>query len=198
MAVKTFRPGSRPEWRNWLLENHRSESSVWLIYAKVNSGIPSVRYQEAVEEALCFGWIDSKVQPVDENSYQQLFSVRKPSSVWSKVNKEKVTELIRQGLMTEAGLQSTEVAKKNGSWTILDDAERLILPAALQAAFEENPAAARYFHSLSRTTKRNVLQWIALAKRPETIQKRIRETLRTTSKGTVPKQFKAPDAALRD
>ncbi len=191
MGVTTCYPKNRQEWRKWLLENHQSSQSIWLVYHKVKSRTPSIRYSEAVEEALCFGWIDSKVQPIDEVSYKQLFSVRKPRSVWSKVNKEKVAKLIEQGLMTDAGFKSIETAKQNGSWTTLDNAENLILPDALQAVFTTHAAAASYFHSLSRTTKRNILQWITLAKRPETVQTRVQQTLQAALHKTVPKPFRS-------
>ena len=111
---------SRSAWRKWLMKNHLEKDSVWLIYYKKNAGLPSVSYQEAVQEALCFGWIDSKAQSIDEKSYRQYFSRRKPKSVWSAVNKKKVADLIRQGLMKEAGYQSIELAKKTGPgihWT---------------------------------------------------------------------------------
>jgi uncharacterized protein YdeI (YjbR/CyaY-like superfamily) len=142
-----------------------------------------------VDEALCFGWIDSKVQPVDELRYRQLFTRRKPASVWSKVNKEKVARLTDQGLIMEAGFKSIETAKKNGSWTILDDAENLVIPDDLKEEFSKSTQALAFFHSLSRTTRRNILQWITLAKKPETRQKRIKETVVKASKKKVPQQF---------
>jgi len=189
MEVDVFFPESRRAWREWLLENHEREDSVWLGYYKTKSGVPTIRYTEAVDEALCFGWIDSKVQPVDESRYRQLFTKRKPKSVWSKVNKEKVARLTEQGLMMEAGLKSIELAKENGSWTILDDAENLVMPDDLRKKFESNAAALGYFNSLSRTTRRNILQWITLAKKPGTRQKRIQETFAGAVEKTVPKPF---------
>jgi uncharacterized protein YdeI (YjbR/CyaY-like superfamily) len=183
-------PKNRQEWRQWLEENHQTETSVWLGYHKVNSGIPSIRYDEAVNEALCFGWIDSTARPIDEISYKQYFCRRKPTSVWSRVNKAKVAQLIEEGLMTEAGLASIEVAKQNGSWTILDDAESLILPQELQEALAQNPDALSYFEALSRTNKRNLLQWLALAKRPETKQKRIQDIVDNAQEGQLPKPYR--------
>lgn len=183
-------PKNRQEWRQWLEENHRTETSVWLGYHKVKSGIPSIRYDEAVNEALCFGWIDSTARPLDEISYKQYFCRRKPTSVWSRVNKAKVDQLSEQGLMTEAGLASIEIAKQNGSWSILDDAENLVLPEELRATFDQNPKAHAYFESLSRTNKRNLLQWLALAKRPETIQKRIQDIVTNALEGMLPKPYR--------
>jgi len=117
-VVEKFYPKSRHEWREWLQNNHAIKQSVWLIYYKKKSNIPTVIYSEAVDEALCFGWIDSKAKPLDEEKFMQFFSKRKPNSVWSKVNKEKIDRLTREGLMTKAGFETVEKAKQNGSWTI--------------------------------------------------------------------------------
>lgn len=185
-----FYPRNRKEWRAWLQQNHSQEQEVWLLYYKTKSGVPSVTYNEAVEEALCFGWIDSKVLPIDEKSYQQFFCKRKPTSVWSKLNKERIAKLSAQNLIAEAGKKSIEIAKQNGSWTILDDAESLVIPEALQQMLNAKPEASTYFGSLSRSTKRNILQWITLAKTPLTRQKRIAETAALALQKTVPKQFR--------
>lgn len=184
--IESFYPTSRAEWRAWLQEFHAQKESVWLLYYKKKSGKPSVPYTEAVDEALCFGWIDSKAKPIDEHSYMQFFCRRKANSVWSKINKEKVERLIAQGLMTEAGLKSIETAKANGSWNILDEAEALIIPPDLATAFEMEPAGQEYFLSLSRSDKRNILQWLVLAKRPETRTKRINEIITYTAKKQKP------------
>jgi uncharacterized protein YdeI (YjbR/CyaY-like superfamily) len=183
-------PKNQQEWRQWLEENHQTKTSVWLGYHKVKSGIPSIRYDEAVDEALCFGWIDSTARPIDDISYKQYFCRRKPTSVWSRVNKAKVARFIEQGLMAEAGLASIEIAKQNGSWTILDDAENLILPEALQKALEEQPEAQAYFGALSRTNKRNLLSWLALAKREETLLKRIQDIVDNALEGQLPKPYR--------
>ena len=163
--IETFYPKNRTEWRAWLQANHNSKQSVWLIYFKKGLGFPAVLYNEAVDEALCFGWIDTKLKPVDEEKFMQYFSKRKAKIVWSKVNKEKILRLISQGLMTKAGEDSIEVAKQNGSWTILDDAEALILPKDLEAEFDKRPNAKQFFLSLNRSGKRNILQWLVLAKK---------------------------------
>jgi uncharacterized protein YdeI (YjbR/CyaY-like superfamily) len=148
-----------------------------------------VPYSEAVDEALCFGWIDSKVKPLDEQSFMQFFSRRKEKSVWSKVNKEKIERLTREGLMTKAGFEIIEKAKQNGSWTILDEAEALIIPADLEEEFQKRANAKEYFLSLSRSDKRNILQWLVLAKRQETREKRITEIVELADKKQKPKQF---------
>ena len=164
-------------WRQWLQNNHRTSLGIWLIYYKVSSGKPSIRYSEAVKEALCFGWIDSKIKSLDAERYQQIFTHRKPKSVWSKLNKQYIEELIEQGLMTEAGLHKIELAKQNGSWSSLDAVEALIIPTDLQQALEENLTADSNFKEFSKSRKKNILFWIYNAKRPETRQKRIEQTI---------------------
>ena len=186
---ETFSPKNRQEWRDWLLKNHEKKQSIWLIYFKKESRQPSIVYPDAVDEALCFGWIDSKSKPIDGEKYMQFFSKRKPKSVWSKINKEKIERLTGQGLMTKAGLDCIEIAKQNGSWTILDEAEALIIPNDLEEAFLEKPSAKSYFFSLSRSDKRNILQWLVLAKRPETRQNRIDEIVTLAQESQKPKQF---------
>ena len=187
--LKTFYPKHRQEWREWLKDNHEKEQSVWLIYYKKKSNIPTIIYSEAVDEALCFGWIDSKSKPLDEEKFMQFFSRRKEKSVWSKVNKEKVDRLIGEGLMSKAGYEIIETAKKNGSWTILDEAEALIIPDDLEKSFDNRSNARQYFLGLSRSDKRNILQWLVLAKRQETRLKRITEIVELADINQKPKQF---------
>ncbi|MCR9013692.1 YdeI/OmpD-associated family protein [Aquiflexum gelatinilyticum] len=188
--TETFYPKSRQEWRDWLQQNHHVKQSIWLIYYKKKSNTASVLYNEAVDEALCFGWIDSKSKPLDDQKYMQFFSRRKPKSVWSKINKEKIERLTAQGLMTKAGFDVIAIAKQNGSWTILDDAEALIIPPDLEAEFQTKPNAKTYFEGLSRSDKRNILQWLVLAKRPETRQNRITEIVNLAEQHLKPKQFR--------
>ncbi|AHJ98092.1 YdeI/OmpD-associated family protein [Hymenobacter swuensis] len=188
--LKTFCPTSRQHWRKWLQEHHASQQSVWLIYYKKKSGRPTVGYSEAVDEALCFGWIDSQAKPIDEETYRQFFSRRKPRSTWSKVNKEKVARLIAEGLMTPAGLNCIDAAKSNGSWTILDEVEALLLPPDLEQALLQSPPAKSYFLSLSRSDKRNMLQWLVLAKRPATRQRRMAELVELAGQQLKPAQFR--------
>jgi uncharacterized protein YdeI (YjbR/CyaY-like superfamily) len=187
--IETFYPKSRQEWREWLQENHDKKQSVWLIYYKKKSNVPTVIYSEAVDEALCFGWIDSKAKPIDEHSFMQFFSKRKDKSVWSKVNKEKIERLTKEGLMTKAGFEIIEIAKQNGWWTILDEAEALIIPGDLEIEFQKKPTAKNYFLSLSRSDKRNILQWLVLAKRQETREKRINKIVELAAINQKPKQF---------
>lgn len=187
---ETFYPTNRSEWREWLQNNHDKKKSVWIIYYKKKSKNPTLSYSEAVDEALCFGWIDSTSRPIDEEKYMQYFTRRKVKSVWSKINKEKIERLISDGLMTKAGYDIIETAKQNGSWTILDEAESLTIPEDLDAEFQKNPTAKDYFLGLSRSDKRNILQWVVLAKRPETRQKRILEIVELATRNQKPKQFR--------
>lgn len=189
-GIEIFTPANRTEWREWLQKNHVSSSSVWLRYFKKNANQPSIAYPDAVEEALCFGWIDSKLRPINEESYMQYFCKRKANSVWSKVNKEKVARLTQQGLMTKAGVDSIELAKANGAWFVLDEAEALIIPPDLQKAFTATKEGAAYFESLSRSDKRNILQWLVLAKQAATRQKRINEIVTLAAQKEKPKQFR--------
>jgi uncharacterized protein YdeI (YjbR/CyaY-like superfamily) len=184
--LETVYARDRQTWRQWLAENHQDTIGVWLIYYKVKSGQPSVKYSEAVKEALCFGWIDSKVKSLDGDRYMQVFTPRKPKSVWSKLNKQYLEELIEQGLMTEAGLATIVVAQQNGSWTSLDQIEALMLPADLQQALATNENANRYFAAFSNTTKKIILVWIASAKRSETRLKRIEQTVNSAAQNKNP------------
>ena len=194
--LETFYPKNRQEWREWLKDNHKKEQSVWLISYKNKSNISAVIHSEAVDEALCFGWIDSKSKPLDEEKFMQFFSRRKEKSVWSKVNKEKVERLVCEGLMTKAGYEIIETAKQNGSWTILDEVEALIIPDDLEKAFDNRPNTKQYFLGLSRSDKRNILQWLVLAKRQETRLKRITEIVELANINQKPKQFRGQKNVL--
>lgn len=184
--LATFYGTNRQEWRKWLRQNHDTSTGVWLIYYKVKSGKPSIRYPEAVQEALCFGWIDSKVKSIDEERYQQIFTPRKQKSVWSKLNKQYIQELIEQGLMSEAGLEKIKIAKQDGSWNALDAIEALIVPLDLKEALEANKAANRYFEQFSNRSKKNILFWVETAKRPETRLKRIEQAVKAAAQNQNP------------
>lgn len=188
-GVETYCPKSREDWRQWLEENHRSKSSVWLVYYSKKSNVPSISWREAVDEALCFGWIDSTTKKVNDSSFIQYFSKRKPESIWSKINKEVVQFLIDNERMTAAGFKSIEIAKENGSWTILDEVEELIIPAVLEIAFNKHKGSKDYFLSLSKSKRKMILSWIVLAKRQETKQKRIDEVVESMLKKQLPKQL---------
>lgn len=187
--IESFYPAGKKQWRDWLQKHHDKKQAVWLIGYKKGSNIPSLAWSEAVEEALCFGWIDSKRIPVDEEKYMQFFSKRKAKGTWSKINKEKVQQLIDEGRMAEAGLLCIEVAKQNGSWTVLDEVEALTIPKDLEKALEAQRGAKAFFMGLSKSTKKAMLQWLVLAKLPETRQRRINEIAALAAQKLKPKQF---------
>lgn len=189
MEIETFYPTSLKEWRKWLEENHLSKQSVWLVFYSKSSEKPSITWSEAVDVALCYGWIDSKKIKIDAETSHQFFSQRKPNSTWSKINKEKVRQLIESGQMKQAGYESIETAKRNGSWSILDEVEELIIPHDLKAEFDKHPESQAYFESLSKSVRKMLLQWLVLAKRPETRQQRIREIAVNAGQKKKPKQF---------
>jgi uncharacterized protein YdeI (YjbR/CyaY-like superfamily) len=174
-AVKEFHAEDRNAWRAWLKENHDTEKSVWLIIYKKAAATPSVYYDEAVDVALCFGWIDSVRIKRDGESFRQFFARRNPKSKWSAVNKAKVEKLIAAGLMTKSGLQMIELAKQSGTWNALDAVELLTIPSDLAEAFESNPTAKNYFEAFSRSSKRGILEWLLNAKRSDTRAKRIEQ-----------------------
>ncbi|UTM21745.1 YdeI/OmpD-associated family protein [Dyadobacter chenhuakuii] len=188
-AIK-FSPSSRQEWREWLQENHSLTQSVWLVYHKKSAQVPNISWSEAVDEAICFGWIDSLSRPLDKERYIQFFSKRKPGSGWSKINKNKAEKLIEAGLMQQAGYDAIEAARKNGSWSLLDEVEELVVPDDLQKAFADKSVANSFFQKLSRSDKRNLLQWLVLAKKTETRQKRIKEIVEFADQNLKPRILK--------
>jgi uncharacterized protein YdeI (YjbR/CyaY-like superfamily) len=155
----------RQEWRRWLEQNHATSSGVWLVYYKKGSGKSRLAHDEAVEEALCFGWIDGLLNKLDHERYKVLFSPRKPQSTWSKINKERVERLIAHGLMTPAGMAKVEIARENGSWNVLDEVEALTIPDDLALAFAANPTAERNFMAFSKSVKKGILNWLRSARR---------------------------------
>jgi uncharacterized protein YdeI (YjbR/CyaY-like superfamily) len=174
----SIHPLTRTEWRTWLEQNHTRTEGIWLISFKKATGKPRVEYDEAVEEALCFGWIDSKGNKLDDERSMQWFSPRKAGSKWSRPNKERVVRMLAEGLMSPAGLAKIEVAKADSSWNALDSVEALEVPPDLEAALGSYSAAGQNFDEFPRSAKRAILEWIANAKRPETRAKRIEETAR--------------------
>jgi uncharacterized protein YdeI (YjbR/CyaY-like superfamily) len=174
---KDFHPLSRQEWRAWLAENHDKLEGVWFVYYKKPTGKPRVSYDEAVEEALCFGWIDSLPRKVDDERSKLLFTPRKPKSVWSKLNKERIEKLIENGSMTGIGLKKIETAKKDGSWDALNASDNLEISEDLQNAFSGNRAAAENFSAFPASVKKAILYWIGSAKREETRKARIEKTV---------------------
>lgn len=183
-------PPTRDAWRTWLAEHYAQRDGVWLISYKQATGKGRVTYDEAVEEALCWGWIDSKPRKLDDERTMLWFAPRKPKTGWSKPNKERVERMIAQGLMAPPGLAKIEAAKADGSWTLLDSIELLEVPPDLEQALVANTAAKQYWDAFPRSVKRGILEWIASAKRPETRTKRIEETARLAADGKRANQWR--------
>lgn len=177
-GINAFHARTRDEWRTWLEENHTSEKSVWLIIYHKGSKTESIYYDEAVEEAICFGWIDSIAHRRDDESKYQFFAQRKPKSNWSKSNRERAEKLIAQGLMAPGGQKMIDLAKETGSWEALVDVQNSVIPDDLQALLDKDKTALNNFLAFPPSSKRIILEWILNAKRPETRQKRIEETVR--------------------
>lgn len=181
---------SAREWRAWLEENHDKINAIWLLIYHKNSGQPSVYYDEAVDEALCFGWIDSTPNKRNEYSYYVSFSKRNPKSNWSGVNKNKVERLLAEGKMADPGLEMIRVAKETGTWTALDEVSQLIVPSDLQAAFNDHPKSFENWVQFPPSTKRGILEWILTAKRAETRAKRVRQTAELAAQNVRANQYR--------
>mgnify|MGYP000424538422 CR=1 FL=1 len=166
------------EWRNWLSQNYETSNGIYLILYKVSSDKPSMRWEEAVRVALCYGWIDSTVKRLDDERRRQLFSPRKKKSVWSKLNKMHIEELFTLNLMHSSGLCKIEQAKLDGSWTILDDVDNLIIPEDLQQEFDKNLVAFNNYNEFAKSYKKGYLYWLKSGKRKATRDKRIAEIIK--------------------
>ena len=169
--------------------NRNGGNSVWLVIHKKNTANTNLSWSQAVDHALCYGWIDSTKRTIDAERYKQYFCKRKAVSNWSKINKEKVTSLTKKGLITQAGHKSIAIAKANGSWTILDTVEALEIPADLAEELKKRKGATEFFVALSKSGKKQLLYWVISAKRKETRQKRIQEIAENAGKNQKPKQF---------
>jgi uncharacterized protein YdeI (YjbR/CyaY-like superfamily) len=173
---------SRKEWRKWLEENYSSKKEIWVVIYKKKSGKKGLKYQEAVEEAVCFGWIDSKMQSIDEIRFRQRFSPRKKNSIWSKNNKELAEKMIQLGKMTKTGFETINEAKRNGKWDAAYSSKMpLIVPEDLSNALKENKLAWKTFNEFSNSTKLRYIYWVESAKKNETRSKRIIEVVKRAS-----------------
>ena len=166
------------EWRSWLAANYQKDQGVYLIFYKVGHENQSMRWEEAVKVALCYGWIDSTVKSLGNGKRRQYFCRRKPKSVWSALNKKYIVDLLDANLIHESGLESIAIAKKNGSWTALDAVEKGIVPEDLQIAFNKNDNAYKNYKSFAPSYRKSYLYWLHQGKRLETRQKRIAEIIR--------------------
>lgn len=180
--ANSFHAKTRADWRRWLEENHESAQSLWLIIYNKDSGVPTVYYDEAVEEALCFGWIDSTANKRDSKSRYLYFTKRKPKSNWSKANKERVERLQKAGKILPPGQAMIDLAKTTGTWDAITDAEDGVIPPDLQALLDNNEKALANFMAFPPSSKRMILEWIINAKRPETRQKRLEEIVALAEK----------------
>ena len=182
--MKQVRVSTRRQWRNWLAENHHKEPrGIWLVFCRKRTVRPSLRYEESVEEALCFGWIDSVVKKIDEDTYCRKFTPRKDRSNWSNLNKKRAEKVIQEGRMTELGLAKIEAAKRSGTWA-LDPRPVINLNAPqLSAALARSAKAKDFFEKLSPACQKHFIGWISTAKRPETRAKRLAESLALLERG---------------
>jgi len=165
------------EWRKWLHENHTSSKGIHLIFYKVDHEKDSMRWEEAVKVALCYGWIDSTVKSLGNGKRRQYFTPRNNKSVWSALNKKYIEELTQSNLMHDAGLEKIEIAKQNGSWTELDNVENGIIPEDLQTQFNKNLKAFNNYNNFAPSYRKSYLYWLNQAKREDTRQKRITEII---------------------
>jgi uncharacterized protein YdeI (YjbR/CyaY-like superfamily) len=184
-GAETFFAPDRQSWRAWLREHHQARDAVWLVLLKKHVDEPSVSYEEAVEEALCFGWIDGQLRRIDGRSHMIRFTPRRPDSVWAASNKARVERLIAAGLMTEAGMKVVREAKARGAWDH-DEARFDAAPPDLEAALAADPAAAERWRTWARSNRRQYVAWVLEAKRPETRARRIAEVARRAAAGRRP------------
>jgi uncharacterized protein YdeI (YjbR/CyaY-like superfamily) len=188
--VKTLYAPSADAWRNWLASNHVKEKNIWLIIYRKESKTKSVYYPEAVDEALCYGWVNSKPNKRDSESFYQFFAKRNPKSNWSKINKEKVERLLNANKMAAAGMEMISIAKANGTWTALDEVEELVIPPDLKKALKTIPVALTNFEAFPKSVKRGILEWILNAKLPDTRMKRVTETVTLAAKNERANQYR--------
>ena len=169
---------NRDDWRAWLSQNYDTEKEVWLIHYKRHTGKPRIPYDDAVEEALCFGWIDGLVKKIDDEKFAQKFTPRKRKSKWSKANKKRARKMIEEGKMKKAGLAKIREAKNNGEWFKTAPVEKeLEIPAYIRKAFATNERAQDNFNNLANGYKRQLVGWITSAKKEETRKRRLTEAV---------------------
>lgn len=183
--MKQIHIQTRSQWRQWLSKNHDKEKDgVWLVYHKKTASKSGLDYDESVEEALCFGWIDSIIKRIDEDTYCRKFTPRKIGSKWSNSNKQRIEKIIKEGRMTEFGLAKIDAAKKSGRWAV--DPTPVIamdVPPELADALGRNSDAKRFFETLARTYQKQFIGWIVMAKRPETKTARVKESVALLARG---------------
>lgn len=180
------------KWRQWLIKNYEITDSVWLLLHKNKDTDRNLSYEKALEEALCFGWIDSKPRKKDEDSYFVLFSKRNPKSNWSRKNRDTVKLLIKEGRMHKAGLEAVRIAKETGKWEALTDVQNSVIPDDLKQELDANPVAQENFNNFPPSSKRIILEWLLNAKTEATRKKRIQETVILAEKNIRANHYRQP------
>jgi len=174
---------NRDEWREWLRKNYETRKEIWLVYHKKHTGKPRIPYDDSVEEALCFGWIDSIIKRVDDEKYARKFTPRKAKSRWSEANKRRAREMTKEGKMTDVGLARIREAKKSGEWFKAAPMRKgLVIPAYMKEALSKNKRALENFNNLTKSYKRHYVGWISSAKRAETRKRRLAEAIELLEK----------------
>lgn len=181
---------TRADLRSWLAEHHGRREGVWVVTWKAATRRPAPTYDEIVCECLAFGWVDSVPRALDGERTMLYIAPRKPRSGWSRPNKERLERLAADGLMTESGRRVVEAAKADGSWSMLDDVEDLVVPPDLAVALDATPGARDNWEAFPRSARRGILEWIVQAKRPETRDRRIRETAESAAAGERANQWR--------
>jgi uncharacterized protein YdeI (YjbR/CyaY-like superfamily) len=184
---KQLQVTSRADWRAWLEKNHKKEKEVWLIHYKKHTGKATLTYDDAIEEALCYGWVDGLLRSLDNERYILRYSPRRKKSIWSELNKKRANRMIKQGQMTQAGLAKIREAKKNGEWakaTVRDDPKQI--PADLKKVLAANPSARKNFENFPPSSQKQYIWWITEAKKAETRGRRISETVRRSEQNKKP------------
>jgi uncharacterized protein YdeI (YjbR/CyaY-like superfamily) len=176
--LRTIEIPTRQQWRTWLRKNHASSPGVWLVFYKDHTGIESIPYEDSVREALCFGWIDSLIKRLDDERYARKFTPRKPTSNWSAMNRKRWADLEAAGLLAPSGRAAAPTANSYAARPEIPD-----LPAYIASALRANPKAWRFFQGLAPTYRRHFVVWIHIAKRAETREKRIRESIALLAAG---------------
>ena len=181
---KTLHVTNVEDWRQWLEKNHDKENEVWLIFYKKHTGKPGVPYDDAVEEALCFGWIDSIIKRIDDEKFSRKFTPRKPDSKWSELNKKRVKKMIQQGRMTKAGQALIDAAKESGKWEqVISHPQDFPIPPGVIKAISANKKAWENFNNLAPSYKKQYIGWITTAKKEETRQRRLKEAVQLLAQG---------------
>ncbi len=183
---------TRAQWRDWLAANHATSPGIWLVTWKKTAGRPYLAYDDIVEEALAFGWVDSQPRTIDSQRSARLLTPRKRGSNWSRLNKQRIERLTAAGLMTPAGLSAVAAARANGRWTALDATETLAEPADLAAVLDANPAARGHWDAFPRSARRAILEWVGSAKTGATRQARIERTVSDAARGIRANQWRQP------